>query len=581
MSDDELQKINKSLSEGTKRALGILTRSTYKRFGLSPNGIPVTPIPIASDHTSVLTENLVDQNESSDSLPHLANTNISVANSLESSLEKKISSTPIQTEKSKQISLKMPEDSLAAADMAQTLVNTNETLSKTQKLLADAIKVQNQRFQIKEMNNIKYFAYPVTPMPKTPNGELIETNVQLWFQSIDDKTSSDSYTDEDKCKLAIFYTLTQAKEFLDKIIIQHGYNWETVKEKFTELSLQIPENSCTLMAKIAQTKREPGESFQSLVLRLDNLGNLLAADPSYKDAVNPMMCDALANSVSPKFKASLTVEDKKSLATCLAKTLKYIREHPEEKINLASDKPIVTNITVNAKPVTNNPPPRTNGNRNFRGSYANQGTRGYSNANRGSQHNNYRGNFNDGYQGNQYGYRGYQQSFRGNSNSFRGNYRGGYQPSYRGSFHSNRGTNYPQHNPPRSHPYCTRCNTNTHDTIKCWRREAFCEKCLSYGHIRRECNYDLYGHQRNPHSSVGSMGFSGTYHMPPEPHNSSTPAIAYVSDAGQSEAAMHSGQNEMPQSDYFSTEEESARQYNCLELSKIVDEILKQKKSPI
>ena len=67
MSDDELQKINKSLSEGTKRALGILTRSTYKKFGLSPNGTPVTPIePSAPDHSSVLTESSVNQNESSD-----------------------------------------------------------------------------------------------------------------------------------------------------------------------------------------------------------------------------------------------------------------------------------------------------------------------------------------------------------------------------------------------------------------------------------------------------------------------------------------------------------------------------------
>ena len=70
--------------------------------------------------------------------------------------------------------------------------------------------------------------------------------------------------------------------------------------------------------------------------------------------------------------------------------------------------------------------------------------------------------------------------------------------------------------------------------------------------------------------------------MPPTvQNNSSTPAIAFVSDADQPQAAMYSDQNTMPPSDYFSTEEDKVKQYNCQELSRIVDEVLKQKKSPI
>ena len=578
MSTSKIDALN--IPEGTKSVLKYMTRSkTAAAKSVSPTinvkkpylTSPFSSPPNAPNDSDLSAEKDLPSapqfqtssdidTSSSFSTPELSNSS-TVVNTLESTVEQLgalpsgHTSTPIHTsEVNPSTSFNMPESDelsrLVATQFAEALSTQNEALIKTQKLLADAIKVQNN---YKDVSNVKYFAYPCSPMPKAPDNGLVETNVNIWLKSIEDKAPSSSFSDEERLKMALHFSLTQAKEILDQTIQKIGYNWDEVKARFSAMSMQIPENSTKLMEKIAQIKRAPGESFQSLVIRLNVLGELLGADESYKEAVNPMMCDALANNVSAKFKRTLTVADKQSLATCLEKALKYIIDHPDEKFDVTESKPTVANVNVQSSPPnnTNNSNQKNNrgsyqGNRGYRGNYPNQGNRGNYHGNRGN-FNNYRGNNRGNFRGSYNNQRGYQ-NFRGNNrSSFRGN---NFNRGNRNGYNNGHGYNNGQsnwgnqngqfQNPPRAQTKCSRCY-GQHPTIECWRQNEFCGNCLSYGHIQHECNYDLYGNsgfRSFPPSE--SMAFSGTYHMPSSTDtapNPAIPAIAAVSEEYHMDAA--------------------------------------------
>ena len=212
------------------------------------------------------------------------------------------------------------------ANAIQTpLAQLNQQLIASHQTLAKAIKQQVGYNHL----TVKHFTYTTTTANTNSYINGIERNVYIWLKSIDSHTPANTHTDYDRVQIALHFTLPDAKKMLESCISTHGSNWISLKEQFIAVSLPEPYDSLDLIDKIRNIKRHPDEPLQSIVLRLEDLGERLSLDKSYTNLVQPILSDSFAQFLPKKFHRSLTVEDKKSLKKVLEKALIFQINNPE------------------------------------------------------------------------------------------------------------------------------------------------------------------------------------------------------------------------------------------------------------
>ena len=114
-----------------------------------------------------------------------------------------------------------------------------------------------------------------------------QRNVHIWLNSIERYTPPHTHNDLDRIQVAKHFTLPDAKRMFEKCITEHGTNWITLKAKFTAISRPKPYDSFKIMKQIRNIKKGPDESLQSVVMRLEDLGERLCLDKSYEGIVQP------------------------------------------------------------------------------------------------------------------------------------------------------------------------------------------------------------------------------------------------------------------------------------------------------
>ena len=191
----------------------------------------------------------------------------------------------------------------------------------------------NQHFSFKQYPNIKHFTYTTRNEHNTTNINGIERNVHIWLNSIEKYTPTQTHNDLDRLEVARHFTLPDAKQMFEKCLTEHGTNWMTLKAKFTAISRPMPYDSFKIMKQIRNIKKGPEESLQSVVMRLEALGEKLSLDRNYEGIVQPLLCDSFAKFLPKRFHRTLSAEDKQSLCYVLEKALLFQIQNPEPSPN--------------------------------------------------------------------------------------------------------------------------------------------------------------------------------------------------------------------------------------------------------
>ena len=285
-------------------------------------------------------------------------------------------------------------------DITASMKQNNDILIASNRVLTNAF---NQHFASKQYPNIRHFTYSTSNEHNTTNINGIERNVHIWLNSIERYTPPHTHNDLDRIQVAKHFTLPDAKRMFEKCITEHGTNWMTLKAKFTAISRPQPYDSFKIMKQIRNIKKGPDESLQSVVMRLEDLGERLSLDKSYEGIVQPLLCDSFAKFLPKRFHRTLSAEDKQSLCYVLEKALLFQIQNPEpspmskktpkSEVNLIKNTPfakLVSHVPPTSsrfkgkrhhKPFTYHPPQNQTNRRN--------GIDYSNNKHRGSSHRNY------------------------------------------------------------------------------------------------------------------------------------------------------------------------------------------------
>ena len=244
----------------------------------------------------------------------------------------KSGATPKQPTNTAQIiTSEVPEPPILPAPHSSDLTH----LSQIAKQLSNQFNIERT---YANLANISYFSYE--KKDPSPDNRGVIDNVELWVQQVENITPSTSFTDAERCQLALHFALGVARKILELAIQNQKSNWNAAKDVFIANSGAQKKEAAIIIGNLFAIKRQPKETTQELWIRTLEIMNQLKMQIGYEVIAEKMAVEAFARAISLRFFNKLTEGAKNDFNNILQLAITYLKNHPETK----SETVVISNI---------------------------------------------------------------------------------------------------------------------------------------------------------------------------------------------------------------------------------------------